>query len=192
VDKLTQIKAGRKVKKAGIELSEYVMPGLGGKDLSRDHALETADALNRINPDFIRLRTLAIPGGIPLAEDHRSGRFAKLNDIEMAWEIRLFIENLDGITSMILSDHILNLFEEVQGRLPDAKPAILVVLDRFLDLSPQDQCRFQVGRRLGLFTRLVDLNSPKRLAKVDAFCAQHGVTPENVDEMVDEMMKRFI
>jgi radical SAM superfamily enzyme YgiQ (UPF0313 family) len=191
-DKRTQIKAGRKVKRAGIQLSEYVMPGLGGKDLSRDHALETADALNRINPDFIRLRTLAIPGGIPLAEDHRSGRFAKLNDIEMAWEIRLFIENLDGITSMILSDHILNLFEEVQGRLPDAKPAILVVLDRFLDLSPQDQCRFQVGRRLGLFTRLVDLNSPKRLAKVDAFCAQHGVTPENVDEMVDEMMKRFI
>ena len=36
------------------------------------------------------------------------------------------------------------------------------------------------------------MNSPKRLAKVDAFCAQHGVTPDNVDGMVDEMMKRFI
>jgi len=74
VDKRTQIKAGQKVKKAGMELSEYVMPGLGGKALSRDHALETADALNRINPDFIRLRTLALPGGIPLADEHRSGR----------------------------------------------------------------------------------------------------------------------
>ena len=192
VDKRTQIKAGRKVKKAGIELSEYVMPGLGGQDLSRDHALETADALNRINPDFIRLRTLAIPGGIPLAEDHHRGRFVKLNDIEMGREIRLLVESLDGITSMIVSDHILNLFEEVQGRLPEAKSGILAVLDRFLDLPPQDQCRFQVGRRLGLFSRLVDMNSPKRLAKVDAFCAQHGVTPDNVDGMIDEMMKRFI
>jgi radical SAM superfamily enzyme YgiQ (UPF0313 family) len=192
VDKRTQVKAGQKVKKAGIELSEYVMPGLGGKDLSRDHALETADALNRINPDFIRLRTLAIPEGIPLAEEHRNGRFVKLNDIEMGREIRLFIERLDGITSMIVSDHILNLFEEVQGRLPEAKPDILAVLDRFLDLPPLDQCRFQVGRRLGIFSRLVDMNSPKRLAKVDAFCAQHGVTPDNVDDMVDEMMKRFI
>jgi len=192
VDKRTQIKAGRKVKKAGIELSEYVMPGLGGKDLSRDHALETADALNQINPDFIRLRTLAIPGGIPLAEEHHSGRFVKLNDIDMGREIRLFIESLNGITSMIVSDHILNLFEEVQGRLPEAKSDILAVLDRFLDLSLQDQCRFQVGRRLGLFSRLVDMNSPKRLAKVDAFCAQHGVTADNVDGMVDEMMKRFI
>ena len=192
VDKRTQIKAGQKVKKAGMALSEYVMPGLGGKDLSRDHALETADALNQINPDFIRLRTLAIPGGIPLAEEHRAGRFVKLNDIEMVREIRLFIDSLDGITSMIVSDHILNLFEEVQGRFPDVKPDILAVLDRFLSLSDQDQCRFQVGRRLGIFTRLIDMNSPKRRAKVDAFCAQHGITPDNVDGMIDEMMTRFI
>lgn len=192
VDKHTQIKAGRKVKKAGMELSEYVMPGLGGKELSRDHALETADALNRINPDFIRLRTLAITGGIPLAEEHRDGRFVKLNDIEMVREIRLFIGSLDGITSMIASDHILNLFEEVQGRFPDAKPDILAVLDRFLSLSDQDQCRFQVGRRLGIFTRLVDMSSPKRRDRVDAFCAQHGIGPDNVDVMIDEMMARFI
>jgi radical SAM superfamily enzyme YgiQ (UPF0313 family) len=192
VDKRTQIKAGQKVKKAGMELSEYVMPGLGGKSLSTVHARETADALNRIDPDFIRLRTLALPGGIALADEHRSGRFDKLNDIDMVREIRLFIESLDGITSMIVSDHILNLFEEVRGRLPDAKPDILTVLDRFLDLSPQDQCRFQVGRRLGMFTRLADMSSPKRLAKVDAFCAHHGITPDNVDGMVDEMMKRFI
>ena len=52
--------------------------------------------------------------------------------------------------------------------------------------------RFQVGRRLGIFTRLVDMNSPKRLAKVDAFCMQHDITPDNVDGMIDEMMKRFI
>ncbi len=191
-DKRTQIKAGRKVKRAGMQLSEYVMPGLGGRDLSRDHALETADALNQIDPDFIRLRTLAIPGRIPLAEEYRSGRFVKLNDVEMVGEIRLFVENLDGITSMIASDHILNLFEEVQGRLPEAKAQILAVLDRFLSLSAQDQCRFQVGRRLGIFTRLADLDSPRRREKVDAFCGQHGITPENVDNMVDDMMKRFI
>jgi radical SAM superfamily enzyme YgiQ (UPF0313 family) len=191
-DKRTQVKAGQKVKRAGMQLSEYVMPGLGGKDLSRDHALETADALNQIDPDFIRLRTLAIPGRIPLAEEYRSGRFVKLNDVEMVGEIRLFVAHLEGIGSTIVSDHILNLFEEVQGRLPDAKSEILAVLDRFLALSDQDQCRFQVGRRLGVFSRLADLNSPKRRDKVDAFCEQHGIGPENVDQMVDEMMKRFI
>jgi radical SAM superfamily enzyme YgiQ (UPF0313 family) len=192
VDKRTQIKAGQKVKTAGMQLSEYVMPGLGGTELSRDHAVETADALNRIDPDFIRLRSLAIPNGIPLADDHRKGRFVKLNDAGMVREIRLFIEHLDGIHSMIASDHILNLFEEVQGRLPEAKPAILEVLDRFLGLSVDDRMRFQVGRRLGVFRRLSDLDSAKRRERVDAFCDQHGIVPANVDQAIDEMMKRFI
>ena len=192
VDKRSQITAGRKVKKAGMELSEYVMPGLGGKAFSREHAIETADALNQIDPDFIRLRTLAIPRSLPLAEAQGDGRFVKLNDSEMVREIRLFVDHLDGIGSMIVSDHILNLFEEVQGRLPEAKPAILAVLDRFLALPDQDQVRFQVGRRLGLFSRLADINNPKRRAKVDAFCVQYGITPDNVDAMIDEMMTRFI
>jgi hypothetical protein len=192
VDKQSQIKAGRKVKKAGMELSEYVMPGLGGKAFSREHAIETADALNQIDPDFIRLRTLAIPRSLPLAVAQGDGRFVKLNDSEMVREIRLFVDHLDGIGSMIVSDHILNLFEEVQGRLPEAKPAILAVLDRFLALPDQDQVRFQVGRRLGLFSRLADINNPKRRAKVDAFCVQYGITPDNVDAMIDEMMTRFI
>jgi radical SAM superfamily enzyme YgiQ (UPF0313 family) len=192
VDKKTQIKAGQKVKRAGMELSEYVMPGLGGKDLSEEHARETADALNRIDPDFIRLRTLAIPNHIPLAEAYRSGRFKKLNDVEMVRELRLFIECLDGITSMVASDHILNLFEEVKGKMPEAKTQMLAVLDRFLSLPPEGQCRFQVGRRMGVFSRLEDMEGPKRCARVDAVCAQHGITPDNVDEAIDEMMKRFI
>ena len=54
------ILAGQKVKRAGIELSEYFIPGLGGVEYSRENALETADALNQINPDFIRIRTLAV------------------------------------------------------------------------------------------------------------------------------------
>ena len=64
MSKEIHIKAGLKVKTAGIELSEYVMPGLGGKALWETHALETADALNQINPDFIRLRTLAVPNSM--------------------------------------------------------------------------------------------------------------------------------
>ncbi len=57
------------MKQAGIELSEYYMPGLGGRELSRRHALESAKALSRIDPDFIRLRTLALPDGLELADE---------------------------------------------------------------------------------------------------------------------------
>jgi radical SAM superfamily enzyme YgiQ (UPF0313 family) len=57
------IEAGLKVKAAGLSLSEYVMPGLGGTTYWREHAIDTARVLNKIDPHFIRLRTLAVPAG---------------------------------------------------------------------------------------------------------------------------------
>jgi radical SAM superfamily enzyme YgiQ (UPF0313 family) len=191
-DKATQVKAGRKVKRAGMQLSEYLMPGLGGRELSELHATESADALNQINPDFIRLRTLALPGRTPLAEAHRQGRFEKCTDVEMAVELRLFIASLTGITSQIKSDHILNLFEEIDGRLPGDQATMLGVLDRFLEMPRDAQMRYQVGRRLGIFRRLSDMEKPRRTDKVDAFCREHQITVDSVDGMVDELMKRFI
>ena len=86
-----QIKGGQNVKAAGMELSEYVMPGLGGEKWSKEHAIATAEVLNQINPDFIRLRTLRVPPRIPLYQDLVSGEFVKISDDEVAAEIRLFI-----------------------------------------------------------------------------------------------------
>jgi len=192
VSKETQIKAGQKVKKAGFELSEYVMPGLGGADLSREHAIETADALNKINPDFIRLRTLAIPKNIGLYDEYIAGRFKKCTDLMMAREILLFIENLNGITSIIKSDHILNLFEDVEGELPRDKEKITGVLRSFLDMPQEQQIKYQIGRRLGIFSRLADMKNPNRLENAENACIRLGITPDNVDKTVDELMQRFV
>jgi len=192
VTKETHVKAGLKVKKAGIALSEYVMPGLGGKQLSDEHALETADALNRINPDFIRLRTLAIPNNALLFSDWNSGNFEKCSDIGTVKEILLFIEHLNGITSTIKSDHILNLLQDVEGTLPQDKLKMIDTLQTFLEIEPQSQCVYQAGRRLGLFAGLKDMENPARLEKARRSCSELGITPENIDGFVDEIIKRFI
>jgi biotin synthase-like enzyme len=192
VTKETHIKAGLRVKKAGMELSEYVMPGLGGKAYSNEHALETADALNQINPDFIRLRTLAIPNSVALYDDYKTGRFEKCTDLKMAKEVLLFIESLNGITSVVKSDHILNLFQNLEGKLPEDKENMLDIIRRFLAMTPDQQCVYQVGRRLGFFSRLGDIKNPRRLERAERACRDFGITPENVDEVIDELMKRFI
>ena len=192
VTQATHVKAGLKVKKAGMELSEYIMPGLGGRAYSRIHALETADVLNQINPDFIRLRTLAIPNSVELFDDWEAGRFEKCTDLEMAQEILLLIESLNGITSVVKSDHILNLFETVEGTLPQDKESMLEIIRTFLEMEPQRQCVYQVGRRLGFFSRISDMDSPHRLKKAEKACRQFGITAKNVDEVIDELMKRFI
>jgi hypothetical protein len=192
VTKAVHIKAGLKVKKAGMQLSEYVMPGLGGKKLSKEHALETADALNRIDPEFIRLRSLAIPNNVPLFEQWQSNRFEKCTDVETVKEILMFIEALEGIHSEIKSDHILNLFEEIEGKLPRDKEKMIGVLRTFLEMDPNQQCLFQVGRRFGVFRHLSDMDSSRRLNRVEQVCKENAITPENVDSVIDELMKRYI
>jgi radical SAM superfamily enzyme YgiQ (UPF0313 family) len=192
VDKSTHIKAGQKVKKAGIELSEYFMPGLGGNEYSKQNALETADALNQINPDFIRIRTLAIPDNVPLYNDYKEGVFTRTNDVKMVAELLLLIENLHGITSTIKSDHILNLIPEVEGVLPKDKDKMISALKWFLELSEEEQIIFRIGRRTGILNSMKDLSQPSNRARVKNIIEQNSITTENVDLVVDELMKRFI
>ncbi len=184
--KATHIKAGIRVKKAGIELSEYVMPGLGGRELTAEHARETADAVNQINPDFIRLRTLAIPENTELYSELKNGTFLKLGDLEMAREVMAFIGYLEGITSALKSDHILNLFQEVEGRLPDDKPKMLNVFSRFLALTSGEQVCYQVGRRLGIFGCLADMADSGRMERVKKVCRENHINEGNVDSIIDE------
>ena len=186
------IQAGLKIKEAGMELSEYLMPGLGGRGLSEDHALESADALNKINPDFIRLRPLAFLVRAPLYELVTSGQFDRCNDVEIVKELHSFIGNLEGITSYLVSDHILNLFADLKGQLPGDKEYLLSVTQRFLDLSEEEQMLYRFGRRLGAFTNLDDLNDAPRRMRVSQIMSENKVNSQNIDSLIDQMMQRFI
>ena len=191
-DKATQIRAGQKVKQAGIELSEYYMPGLGGKKFSTENALETADALNQINPDFIRLRTLAMPDAAPLTTQFKKGEFDKMGEVETAEELLLFLQSLKGVTSTVKSDHVLNLFTEVEGVLPDDKERMIHPIQTFLELEPEDQMLFCIGRRTQRIARIEDLKNPALRAYSQQMCRELGATVATMDEVIDIIMKRFI
>jgi hypothetical protein len=151
------IEAGRKLLDAGMELSEYVMPGLGGQGLWREHAVATAKVLNQINPHFIRLRSLRVPDRVPLSEKLKNGEFVMQTDDMLAEEVKLFIETLDGITSVVTSDHIMNLLEEVTGRLPEDKEEMLEVIRKYQELPDSERLIYRVGRRGGAYRSTDDL-----------------------------------
>lgn len=132
------IRAGQKVKEAGIELSEYIMIGLGGYKWTREHAVHSALVLNAINPDFIRLRTFVPTVGSSLGEDYLNGRFELLSPYDALKETRLLIENLE-VTGYLASDHYLN-FWNVSGQFPADKERMLAEIDYALTL-PRDRFR---------------------------------------------------
>ncbi len=187
------IDAGRKVKQSGISLSEYIMPGLGGKAMWREHAVETARVLNQINPDFIRVRTLKALRMMPLYRKIEAGEMELMNDDEIVAEEKLLIENLDGITSRFVSDHILNLLEEVEGHLPEEKGKMLAVIDRYLSLSRPERENFRLGRRAGFYRSLNDLENPELRSRVDAVMRRIEMqNPGNLEQVISELMESFL
>jgi len=186
------IKAGLNIKQAGIELSEYVMPGLGGVKWTRQNALETARVINAINPDFVRLRTLHVVPGTEMDELMKKGEFKPLNDEEILKEIKLFIEELNVRGTYLASDHILNLLEELEGRFPEDKQKILSVIERYFELSDEDRLIFRLGRRSGAFGKLDDLADKETYLRLKSVIDQYAAQGGNLEEDIIKTMNNYI
>jgi radical SAM superfamily enzyme YgiQ (UPF0313 family) len=187
------IDAGQKVKQSGISLSEYIMPGLGGKAMWREHAIETARVLNRIDPDFIRVRTFKALEIMPIYRKIEAGELELMSDDETIAEERLLIESLEGITSYFASDHILNLLEELDGKFPEAKEKMLATIDRYLAMSLEERNNFRLGRRAGYYRALDDMLNPELRARVNSIMQRiEKEHPGGLDPVISELMESFI
>jgi len=111
-----QIEAGRKAKEAGYELSLYIMPDLGGRERSEQHARNTARVLNMINPDFVRMRPFVPRKGTPMYEEYQRGELRLSSPHERLREIKTLIELLD-FTGSVCFDHMLNSWYREDHRL---------------------------------------------------------------------------
>jgi len=187
------IEGGKRVVQSGISLCLYVMPGMGGAELSLEHAIETARVINAVNPHFVRFRSLYVRRSGELIEMVREGKFTPPGEDDMVLEIRTMIERLEGIESTIVSDHILNLLEEVEGTLPRDKQQMLDVIDRYLSLPEEDRLMFQLGRRSGALRNLDDLNEPRTRSRLlEAKRHIDRELPGGVPEYIDAIKKQFI
>jgi biotin synthase-like enzyme len=187
------IKGGRNIKEAGISLCEYIMPGLGGDRWSKEHAEETARVINEINPDFVRLRTFHAVPGTELFEMVQRGEFNPIGDEEILREIRRFIECLDGIETTVVSDHILNLLEELSGKLPEDKDSLLEIIDRYFSLPDDERLVYRIGRRIGAYRGLADLSDEVMYTKVRGIIDQYrNQGTDQLDKDLLKIMNRYI
>jgi radical SAM superfamily enzyme YgiQ (UPF0313 family) len=185
------IEGGKKAKEAGISLCEYVMPGLGGRKLSQEHARETAKVLNEIDPDHIRLRSLHVSPAMPLWTRLQEGDFELQTEDEVAKEIGVFIENLQ-VTSYLKSDHILNLLMEVEGKMPEEKEKCLNIINEYLSLPREERLNFKVGRRAGVYNSLGELSDNLKHDKVEQAIRHLGAQGSDIEAEMFRLKNSFI
>ena len=138
-----QIDAGQSIKKAGIELSEYVVLGLGGRDRTREHAAATAEVLNAIEPDFVRFRTLVPKINTLLLHQIKKGRFQLLSPHQVLTETGELINGL-ACQTRLTSDHYTN-YINLTGRLPEDKERLLRQIKQALTMDENQFRSFFIG-----------------------------------------------
>lgn len=159
-----EITAGRNIKAGGIELSVYFMPGIGGRDLTVENPEGMAEVINSISPDFVRIRTAVIKPGTELYDDFLTGKYTLCSDDEKILEIRRLIEASETEGTVLVSDHIINLLQQVSGRLDADRDRMLGVIDGYLGMPEEDRVMFRLARRMA---KVIAPDDMKRLSERD-------------------------
>ena len=160
------VEGGKRVTEAGISLSEYIMPGIGGKALSEKHARETARLLNLVQPDFIRVRTFAMHPESPMQKMVQEGTFVPMTDEEIVAEIRLLVSCLNEMHSYFsCADFSLNLLMQVDGYLDEKKAWMLSELDRYFALTKTEKQIYSLLRRSNYAAYPIDVVKDEGLIK---------------------------
>ena len=137
---------GRWLREAGIEVSFYVLLGMGGRERWKSHIDNTVRVIKNVDPEFVRIRRIWLygaegsehPAECPLWQDIRSGTFIPQTAEGTVLELRRLIDRLKDVDTFLTCDHANN-YVCVDGHVPRDRLAMLEVIDRFLNLPQADR-----------------------------------------------------
>lgn len=126
------IEAIRKIEKSGMEASVTFISGLGGKELSVNHAEMTGQMISEAKPTYVGLLTLMIEPSAPMYDDLKSGAFELLDAREVAIETALLLENIETDTEIVFRSNHASNYVSLKGTLPRDKQAMIDELNNAL------------------------------------------------------------
>ncbi|CAE8586833.1 unnamed protein product [Polarella glacialis] len=128
----TSFQAIQKIREAGLKSSVMILHGLGGRQLSRQHAVNSAKLMNAAQPDFLSTLVVSFPLGRDRFaagfEDGTSQGFQELSPEEVIEEMSLFVTGLELRRTIFRSDHASN-YLALQGVLGRDKKRLILELD---------------------------------------------------------------
>jgi hypothetical protein len=116
-------------------------------------------------------------------------------DDMLAEETKLFVETLNGITSTVTSDHIMNLLEEVAGKLPEDKEKMLDVIKKYQELPDSERMIYRIGRRGGAYRSIEDMKrDPETYQKIKNLIQETGAKEgiNGVEKFIKDMADRYV
>ncbi|MFV0342053.1 MAG: radical SAM protein [Anaerocolumna sp.] len=102
------IEAGKKIKEAEIKSSITLISGLGGKARLKEHAVNSADLISQIKPDYLGFLTLLLEEEAPMWNEIRAGKLELLEPEDVCDEMEIFLSNVDSQDTIFRANHASN------------------------------------------------------------------------------------
>jgi radical SAM superfamily enzyme YgiQ (UPF0313 family) len=114
----TTIEGLNKSKAAGMNSSVMIINGVGGQELTKQHAVNSAKVLNETQPKYASTLVLTAHKGMEHFQNRYKGNFIELTDQELFIEMQTFMNTLDLKETIFRSDHASNnlILKGVLGR----------------------------------------------------------------------------
>jgi len=125
----------QKAKETGIKISVMILNGLGGKELSKQHAINSAKLINEVQPEYVSTLVLSMPYGEQHFLNRYNGKFTMQNQLELIEEMGLFLEHTNLHQSVFRSDHASN-YLVLKGVLSKDKEVLVNKINDVLN-NPQ-------------------------------------------------------
>lgn len=125
------LEALQRLDRVGIDYYVTIIPGLGGREYSHLHALETARLLNQLHPRNIWCLKLKLWKDTKLYKEAEKGFFQMMTPEEILLEERLMLENLHVKDCLFEDTTVLDQYT-IHGMLPDQKHELLHAMDYLL------------------------------------------------------------
>ncbi|MEI6564054.1 MAG: radical SAM protein [bacterium] len=131
------VEAGRLAQANGLKISVMILLGLGGVERTHPHAVETAMALNRMQPRLLSaLRIVPVPG-TELHDEIVAGRFKPLTELQVVQELRQMVQHLELTNTVFRANHTSNPIP-LEARFGRDKGRLMAELDALIDSGALD------------------------------------------------------
>ena len=104
----SSLQALQKIRAAGMKASVMVLNGLGGPELSAQHARNSARLMNEAQPEYLSTLVVEFPFGVETFERPFRGRWRQMQRIELFREMEQFLVGLQLRNTIFRSDHASN------------------------------------------------------------------------------------
>ncbi|HOF04861.1 MAG TPA: radical SAM protein [Syntrophales bacterium] len=141
------VEAGRRVKDAGLDLSVTVILGVGGRERSAAHALDTARILTEIDPDYVGALTLMLVPGTPLYAEYVAGKFILPDTFGFLDELGIMIANSSFTDCFFTSNHASN-YLPIRARLPEDREKTVALIQKVIGSANPNLLRPEYARAL--------------------------------------------